>query len=197
MATAAVSAASAATVSLSFDFTGLAGFGQTYSQTIGGVDLVVDGARFNGATGAVFGNSVVTWRPAGLGARSGSADTRGTLDGNGFNEILSFMFSRVVKIEQITFAAIERLSRAEYFVDGGFVGAAGVTPLADLSGAGYLTDVFGIGARTEASSFRIASLTVSYDDLAPVPLPAGGLLLLAGLGMMVVLRRRASRQIAL
>ena len=55
-----VSGASAATINATFDFTGGQGHGQGYSQTQGGLDLMVDGARYNGVTKALTGNARVT-----------------------------------------------------------------------------------------------------------------------------------------
>ena len=183
-------AASAATVSVTFDFTALRGSGQTYGQTIGGLSLAVDGARYNNNL-SIFGNSRVNWNSFGLGARSGLTDTDPAIDGAGSNEILIFLFSQVVKIEQITFDAIARRSRADGFVNGAYVGTAAVAQTYDASANGYLAALYGIGARTTASSFRISSLTVTYDDLlTPVSLPAAGLLLASGLGMLGVMRRR-------
>lgn len=179
-------AASAPAATITFDFTGQRGSGQTYSQTVGGLTLLVDGARY-GRTFNIFGNSRVTWNGNGLGARSGATDTNSALDGSGFNEILTFLFSQVVKIETITFDAIARRSRADGFVNGSYVGTATVPVSYDASGNSFLADLYGLGARTDASSFRISSITVST-----VPLPAAGLLLVSALGVMGLMRRRRS-----
>ena len=196
------SVAPAATINATFDFTGGQGHGTGYSQSQGGLDLTVDGARYNGRTKSIFGNARVTWNGNGLGARSGANDTSPKLDGDGANEILSFFFSQVVRIEQITFAGIARGSRADAFLNGLFQASGRVLPVLDLSvldrsGNPVVTDDFGVGVRRALSSLRIASVTVSYDDDVPVvPLPAGLLLLASGLGMIALLRRKRAAAVS-
>lgn len=191
------SVAPAATINATFDFTGGQGHGTGYSQSQGGLDLTVDGARYNGRTKSIFGNARVTWNGNGLGARSGANDTSPKLDGDGANEILSFFFSQVVRIEQITFAGIARGSRADAFLNSLFQASGRVLPVLDLSGNPVVTDNFGVGVRRALSSLRIASVTVSYDDDVPVvPLPAGLLLLASGLGMIALLRRKRAAAVS-
>lgn len=54
---------------------------------------------------------------------------------------------------------------------------------------------FSLFADDDQESFRINSVSVDLSTPAPVPLPAGGALLLTGLVGLVSLRRRAAREI--
>jgi hypothetical protein len=196
MAAGLAGSAMGSTVSTTFDFTGLTGRGQTFTASSGGVDLVVDGARYTGA-GAILGNAAVTWTAAGgLGAKTGRTDDNARLDGNGPNEILQFLFSKIVTIEQVTFAAIARNSVSDTFV-GGTRTATGqaVAASVDYSLASLVTDWFGIGARADDAAFRISSITVSWEEPdaqgpSAVPVPAGGLMLVSGLGAIGLIRRK-------
>lgn len=51
---------------------------------------------------------------------------------------------------------------------------------------------FALFADDDAEIFRINSVSVDLSTPAPIPLPAGGLLLLAGLGGLAALRRRTA-----
>lgn len=71
-------------------------------------------------------------------------------------------------------------------VQPGFADLALFEGLETAGGFTIGTDLFGDGAT--ASDFTIATITIS--EVAPVPLPAGGVLLLSALGLGVAVRRK-------
>ncbi|WP_281927119.1 VPLPA-CTERM sorting domain-containing protein [Roseibium album] len=46
-----------------------------------------------------------------------------------------------------------------------------------------------IGAFDSNDEWKLKSITVDYTPTTPVPLPAGGLLLMGGLGALVIARK--------
>jgi Ca2+-binding RTX toxin-like protein len=133
-----------------------------------------------------------------------------------YNEIVTFAFDKAVRITGVTFKEVLSGSVFDLYVNdlGGtpdYKGSQLVDNSLDLpAGTGTL---FGIGASQDGeksvcvkwkhdkckawkkydvwSGFKITSLTVEYDEpVTTVPLPAGGMLLLAGLGALAVLRKR-------
>ena len=182
-----VGGAAANATTVTFDFTGAKAVGSTLMFSSGGIDLTVGANRFNPITGAIFGAGRVTRAiVGGLGEKTSRKDV-GKLDGAGPKELLQFYFSETVKITQVTFALINRKSQVTGYVSGTMVGRTLVLPVFNLGGLGITGDWFGAGAPTSKSSYRISSITV-----ATVPVPAAGLLLLAGLGGLSTLRRKRS-----
>ena len=109
----------------------------------------------------------------------------GKLDGAGAKELLQFYYSENVKITQVTFALISKKGKVTGFVNGTMIGTTLVMPVFNLASFGLTGDWFGAGAPNSKSSYRISSITV-----ASVPVPAAGLMLLAGLGGLSALRRK-------
>ena len=132
------------------------------------------------------------------------------------NEIVTFAFDRAVRITNVTFGHILKGSVFDLYIDDLYQGSQTAVPNLDLTtGEG---SVFAIGASAHTTKevctytysfkrgkkqvqkycydtldtyagFKITSLTAEYD-VTTVPLPAGGVLLLGGLGALAVLRRR-------
>ena len=60
----------------------------------------------------------------------------------------------------------------------------------DLSGDDLFKDITFVSFLTDKGNARVDDITVSHDDVAPVPLPAAGLMLSGALGGLAFLRRR-------
>lgn len=153
------------------------------------------------ATATGIANScgaTVTQSSAGLGV-NGCPDTQ-KYDIDGFPlgsaEKLTFTFDSMVTLTGITLGGIGDYDEYDYYIDGSYAGTA-----SNASWSGSLSlDSFGIAAVGDLlegdgfffligpyDAFTVKS--ISYEVQA-VPLPAGGLLLLGGLGSLAALRRR-------
>ena len=126
------------------------------------------------------------------------------LDSNGENEVLKFAFSRDVTLNEITFSYGDSHDDFSFsvFADGSVQAFDKHVDIPDSFTSTYVFDtlatssMFGIGAYGYGDAFKVKSIKFSYDDgsdnTPPVPLPAGGALLLTGLGVLA-LRRRLSK----
>lgn len=194
-ATALASAADAATVS--FDLTGGKGTGKlAHTFTSGGLGLTVSALRCTTTCAAVKAQD---WAP-GFGILAGSGDSH-QVDGKGADEYLVFSFDRDVTLGKLSFSYADTGDRfallhrdgAATVSDGSFAinllgGRLGDYALAN----GPISSVFAVGAVGTNDAFKFRGLTVSFAEPqpAPVPLPAAGFLLLAGLGALAAVRRR-------
>ena len=170
---------------------------ETYSDTVDGITLSASAGFYAGSTiqttdaDGLFGREL-GFSNAGIGV-DGPADSE-DIDGRFRNDLLTFTFSEKVNFKSVQFGNVDLNDDFDMFVDGVFV-APGEFNIAaqnpyDLSGLVGTSISFGAddgGIFTPADNFRIKSITV-----AAIPLPAGGLLLLTGLGAALVLRRRKS-----
>ena len=202
-----------ASAAIEFDFTGgnLGANGQydgTYSATVGGLtvsvfagiygsnagpDFIVDANCADGGCGAF--DRVVQKTASGLGIDdpAGFPDTDGPdVDGSVGNDLITFVFNKVVKFSSALFSQVDGNDDFDIFVDGALVaedvGIAGNNPYDLSSFIPSSGTSISFGADGTFDNFRVASITVS-----PVPLPAASLLLLTALGgaAMAYRRRRA------
>ncbi len=205
-------AAPAAAATLTFDFQngGLNGNGayhDGYSATIDDVTLNVTAGRYRAPHGhgndsiidsdcsdggcGFFGHRYVRQTNHGLGV-DGWLDGSNT-DGAFGNDLITFAFDRVVDFTSIVFTGIDWNDDFDLFIDGNLVseenhiGYANPFSLAAMSLTSGRSISF--GADGHYDNFRIGAISV---DVAPVPLPAGALLLLTGLLGFGALRRRNS-----
>ena len=174
----------------SVDFT--SDMGNTVTVTAGTYNSVIS----DGSTGTAW---VGQWTGYGLGVCSygGSKGCYEShfVDGYGANEFLKFSFDHDVTIESIKFKDYGdnyfdlTLGDGTNLLDRMY-NASGLYQVAtDAMGS-----MFAIGAFWKGSGFKVQSITVSYDT-SEVPLPAAGWLLIAGLGGLVAMKRRAATSV--
>lgn len=189
-------AASAATVSTTLYLGGHGGLGTSHVFSDGPLTLTTTGHLLN-ADGSIGEQKAIGRWFGGLGVQSARGDQH-TVDSNGADEVVKFAFNMAVKIEKVWFTYVD------WNDDFAFSVLAGNTvqsyyPNLDIAGLGigvysfvgsYVSNMFGIGASGSGDSFKIAAVQVSYDDIAPIPLPAAGWLLLAALGGLALAGRR-------
>lgn len=195
----ALLAAPAAAATVSFDFTGGSGrSAATHAFSEDGLDLNVGGRKcFLGACGGV---PVQHWSN-GFGVDYGVLDNH-QVDGALGNEAVTLAFSRAVSITALSFSYADRSDDVAVFrlADGAYVHEAS-GPIVRLGGrlgsftltGGTSATGFAVAALDWDDAFKLRGVTVRYDDpeVAPVPLPAAGWMLLAAMGGLAAARRRA------
>lgn len=206
--------ANAATVEATFDFTTLSGaLASQLVLTSGGLTLTIDPHHYQNISDfmepavitASADDVMIGINANGIGVCEPNppkteCKARDLLDGGSSktdNELLKFSFDKLVSNVSIIWNNNDTNDLIDLFLDPALVLAAqfaAIAPPGDtqLVSAGPLT-VFGIGVQERSDEIRIAGIRVSYempDDPSPVPLPAAGFLMLAGLGGLAALRRR-------
>lgn len=206
-----VGTASAATIDFNIDKAWTNG---THTYTNGTESVSVEAFLYTRDTlPTLYGDPyLASWSGAsGLGICSGSLDINAAggcasdddhIDGTDTNELALLNFgSLIVKLTSITFAHVDRDDRYDVFAFAAGVAAAAtesdltkllpnnctVCTVSDFFlGQG---SIFGIGADSASSEFKISS--VSFEIIpSAVPLPAAGWLLIGGLAGLGALRSK-------
>ncbi len=191
-------AASASTITSYINLAGGGGYNSSYTFTDGPLSLTTTGHLLN-SNGSIGAQKTIGQWSGGLGVKSGLFDQH-YVDSNGADEVIKFVFNMAVKIERVWFTYVDRNDDFSFSVVAGSA-VQQYFPNIDIVGLGtasyefvgtHVSNVFGIGAAGFGDAFKVKAIKVSYD-VAPVPLPAAGWLLLVGLGgLALVGRRKAS-----
>jgi hypothetical protein len=217
-------AASAATVHATINLTGNAGLEDSLEFTQDGLKLTVTGHLLN-SDGSIGSQEKIGQYSNGLGVTNDDeyvtkykpvwnsqakkfewveykvyTDAH-FVDGRGKNEVVQFLFDKVVEIKQVWFTYNDSGEEFAFTVVDGDKGGT-YFPGIDIPGKNFyssyvfskewLATTFGIGATGKFDEFKIKKIAVSYEDAPPpvIPLPAAGWLLIAGLGGLAALRRK-------
>ncbi|WP_243641955.1 VPLPA-CTERM sorting domain-containing protein [Rhodovulum steppense] len=176
-------------------------------ETAGGLGLTVTGHLLTGSYGIGSLEQIGQW-DNGLGVLNDDEKSCRWLsctntdehfvDGTGKNEVVKFLFDKMVTLVSVTFSYVDQSDKFSF----GLLTDSGYTHISDGQTIGnwfyetytfqqtWTSDLFGIGAINDKTQFKIKSITVAYDTPEVVPLPAAGWLLLGGLGGLAALKRR-------
>jgi len=121
------------------------------------------------------------------------------VDSTGSDEVIKFSFSEKVSLTQITFKYVDSSDDFSFSLYDGAT-LASYDSTIDISGHGYgwynfgtptmASTMFGIGAAGSGDEFKVKSITVKWNDVPAIPLPASGLLLIGALGGLGLARKR-------
>lgn len=201
---AVMAAPAVASFSFTFDFTGIGGLEPTRTfDGDKGLSVTASPQSFNDLTDTIFDLPLgqITQNQRGLGIKRTPLDDIREINGPivvGRGELLTFDFSREVRITGVTFGGVDRDDDADIFVNGSIFAEDLKLQNGEIDGlftsGGLIASSIGFGAdtaltalREKGDDFRVKSITVSA-----VPVPTAGLLLLGALGALGVARRRSN-----
>lgn len=199
--------------SATFDFMSKDADSASKTYTVDGVTVTVTTGTFkkkNGSEIKLDTRDVKSSKKNGLG--SNGAGDKAVIDGRKGNDVIIFTFDQVVAIDTVTFGKLDGKDRFAFgTVDEGkfnrIVTKRKVTETFDIDETfGTLAGTsFAIGALGKRHNFTIETLSVfipsedakaqqsrtssTASNMPAVPLPAAGMMLLAGLAGMTALRR--------
>lgn len=192
-----------------------------HAFTVDGVTMSVSSAQADEHHKITSGAQIAHWRTYGLGV-AGAGDTGKTdgsqqLDSYGASDVVIFDFDQEVSLGMLSFIFADWWDRADIYLGedltfwktlkvdtfmGGMMGEsvlsidATVTRFA-IGAAQYESCGYAVGKGqacwTENSAFQLTSITVDPVELAPVPLPVSGFMLLGAMASMAgwrALRRK-------
>lgn len=191
---AAAGSASAAT--FKFDGSGHATNQPFLSYADSGLTVSATAATYNGpgpvGSAVTFNPTTIDLNSWGLISKRGYNDEH-VVDGRGKDEVILLDFGP----ERVTLTGarfrytngynFSSNAKFDFFADGIFIGRSKYANAANIFD-GVVGSIFGIGASKNSTGFKLAAVSA---ELAPVPLPASGLMLIAALaGAGAVMRRR-------
>jgi hypothetical protein len=195
----ALSAGAASATSVSFDLWSGAGgdvthnTGNTVTAVSGGITLTVSGRVFSGGINGTGVTSDATAWSNGIGLQRNAWHHDAHFVDGYYDEYLLLTFSTAVDLMSLTFSYADRWD--DWRVYSGNFSNFTFQDSGNLTNAGFLqtalvdSDVYGtqflVGTRGNHSAWKLHGI-----EVAPIPLPATGLLLLAGLGGLAVMRKR-------
>ena len=164
------------------------GSAATYTfNTVGPQVASLGGPGFTitpGSTGILNASARITQTSAGLGVNGNPDTNAGNIDGFPIfsSEFLTVNFNWLVKLKRIALGNVDGNDDVDLFLDSTLIGSYKAADLNSMDLNANITSF-----RVRASGTPVADLlgnddfTLAGFTLAPVPLPAGGLLLVSGL----------------
>ena len=203
LAVAFTSAANAATTR--FDFF----YAPSNGAWVDELNFNVDGIGLTVTGGPEDNAKVRHWQGHGLGVYGGSGDSSHQIDSHGWQDVVNLSFDKDVQIIGLKFSYVHDNDTFDFYVDGSEVMSAVALPNSYYASFSFteefISSSFGIGAGKQCyevyshyykststvcnkSAFKLKYVDVMAPE--PIPLPATGVLLIAGLAGVGALRRR-------